>query len=171
MPNHRKPTKMHKMQGTYREDRHGGKEPDPKPLKVAPEPPEHFNEYAKEEWYRVVPNLIQLGLVSEYDLGILEIGIEHYGIYRELWENIYTEVYLDKAGRRRKRKRTLQQFLENKSVQNIPEVSMMKNSLQIYKDIIFRFGITPVERSKVKLDEKEEVSDMEKFLKKNENTA
>lgn len=49
---------------------------DGKALTKAPSAPKHFSEYAKAEWRRVMPGLIERGIITTGDLS----GIEHYCI-------------------------------------------------------------------------------------------
>ncbi len=153
MPQRRKSIEEHKMNGTYRPSIHDRNTPKVEKIKTIPEPPKDFNKYAKKEWKRIVPELVEKGLLQKIDLGLLEVAVFHYGIYRECWEYIYTEEYIDKSGKRRKKKRNLiDYFKENSSSQKTPWVSMMKDSFKKYYDIMLKFGFTPVERTKVNLD-------------------
>ncbi len=45
-------------------------------LKKAPSAPKHFSDYAKAEWRRVMPGLIERGIITTGDLS----GIENYCI-------------------------------------------------------------------------------------------
>lgn len=153
MPQRKKSIEQHIIDGTFRKERHAVKHPEPKTIKEEIKPPSYFNNYSKKEWKRIIPELIELNLLPKIDIGLLEVAIFNYGIYRECWDFIYTEEYTDKSGKKRRRPRNLKDyFKENSSSQKTPWVSMMKDSFKKYYDIMLKFGFTPVERSKINLD-------------------
>ncbi len=57
-------------------------EPEPE-IATLPEPPEHFGLEARIEWVRVTQQLAQIGLLTNIDLSVLEIGVEAFGRMRE----------------------------------------------------------------------------------------
>src|SRR4051794_30091883 len=74
----RKPTELHKRDGTYREDRHappmlvGGR---PLPEELA-EPPDDLPEAGKQHWRDVVPHLVRAGLADRVDIPALRAMCE-----------------------------------------------------------------------------------------------
>jgi P27 family predicted phage terminase small subunit len=64
------PKNVHKLHGSFREDRHGG---GIQVAAVLPEPPERLPEVGQEEWRRIAPELHKVGLLSNLDLTALEM--------------------------------------------------------------------------------------------------
>lgn len=165
MANPRKPNKLHKKQGTYRAYRHGyGDNPEPEVVKEYINPPDTFNRWAKQEWKRVVPQLIENELLSTIDIGILQIAIEQYGIYRECIDNIYYKTVVDENGKQKRVKQTLSEYFEGKTSYRAPEVPLMKSAFAHYKEVMFSFGVTPVARSRVEVKPKKDQDPMEQLL-------
>jgi phage terminase small subunit len=72
MPAHRKPDNVHKLNGTYRKDRHGKPEekvdfdePDGYPA------PDWLADNAKQEWFRITNLYKGTGVITEPDLMVL----------------------------------------------------------------------------------------------------
>jgi P27 family predicted phage terminase small subunit len=62
-------TRVLKLRGTFRGDRHGaGAEPEYPPLEQLPDPPGFFDEIAVFEWNRIGPELVAKRLLTEVDL-------------------------------------------------------------------------------------------------------
>jgi P27 family predicted phage terminase small subunit len=62
-------TKVLKMRGTWRGDRHGGQqEPEYESLEELPEPPGFFDPIAVYEWERIGPSLIEKRVLTAMDL-------------------------------------------------------------------------------------------------------
>lgn len=66
----RTPTKVLKLRGTYRKDRHGLESDEPQfaALTELPEPPGFLDDVAQYEWHRVGPDLVEQGLLTTVDL-------------------------------------------------------------------------------------------------------
>jgi len=73
MPNIRKPNAIHKVNGTYRPDRHGahGTTLDDQGLPSLPPPPTWLHPIGVMEWRRVVEILEPFNLLKATDYGIL----------------------------------------------------------------------------------------------------
>lgn len=54
------------------------------PLTKAPQPPKFFNEYARAEWRRVMPRLIEDRIITKADLGGVEDFCMARGSVREI---------------------------------------------------------------------------------------
>jgi P27 family predicted phage terminase small subunit len=66
-------------------------EPEPEPLVECPEPPDYLSAYASEEWRRVAPQLLQLGLLTELDIPMLGVYCASYDRWRSVVEVIARE--------------------------------------------------------------------------------
>ncbi len=58
--------------------------PDREPLTKAPPAPKHLSPYAREEWKRIMPRLVQDRIVTKADLGGVEDYCRARGLVREL---------------------------------------------------------------------------------------
>lgn len=72
-----KPTKLKLLTGTARAHRINPHEPAPDA--AAPDPPEHLTDAARQEWDRVVVDLVALGILSDLDRGALAAYCQAYG--------------------------------------------------------------------------------------------
>ena len=79
----KKPLHLHKLDGSFRKDRHSG---DAVPFNAdVPEPPDILNGVALNEWHRVTPELSRLGLLTIFDRSIL-------AQYCLLWAQLHESV-------------------------------------------------------------------------------
>jgi len=163
MGRHRKPNEIHRLEGTYNVTEHGQELRVPT-LNNYPAAPTHFNKWAKAEWKRVVPRLVELGLIGEFDLGILENGIEQYGIYKECIDAIYHFYEEDERGKQKRKKRSLREYLQGRTSQTAPELTLMRSAYDKYRDAMHSFGATPVQRSKLSEQKKSEQDPMAALL-------
>ena len=60
--------------------------PEPALLPKCPEPPEFLSSFARDEWWRVAPELWALGLLTVLDTASLAAYCYSYGIWREAAE-------------------------------------------------------------------------------------
>jgi len=84
MPNPRKPLKQHKLDGTYRADRHGDR--NPVEAVGVPERPAGMPPLAASWWDSTVPKLIDLGVVGLIDGPALEHAAWAYALMREAYQ-------------------------------------------------------------------------------------
>lgn len=91
MANPRKPTALHKLEGTYRADRANPNEPQPAPLDDLT-PPAGLDRDGKSFWNDYAPKLRRNGLLTEADVAML------YGLC-DAWSQLQTA---NRALRRRK---------------------------------------------------------------------
>lgn len=66
------PTKILKMRGTFRRDRHGGQEPQTTALVSVPRPPKHLSDTERKIWRRVARLLVASELLTANDLDTFE---------------------------------------------------------------------------------------------------
>lgn len=83
MPRSRKPTGLHVLTGTSREDRHGDRGDEPKP-KLGAKPPSWLPEKAREVWRRPAPRLLRLGLLTVVDGEALALLCAHLATAGEM---------------------------------------------------------------------------------------
>lgn len=76
-----KPTALKVLQGNPGRRPLNDREPAFRP--ADPTPPKHLTGYAKEEWERVAPQLIQQGVLTDADRALFAAGCERYGVYME----------------------------------------------------------------------------------------
>ena len=86
MSGKRKPTKLKLLDGNP-----GHKklpENEPQPSSPLPAPPEHLDEYGKEEWYRIALGLYNLGLLYDVDRGPFAAYCRSYSLWRRAEESL-----------------------------------------------------------------------------------
>lgn len=129
-----KPTHLKIIEGTFRKDRAPANEPKPKPY--VPTCPRWLGHEAKAEWRRIVPELMQLGLLTKIDRSALAA---YCGAY-EMWYE--AKKSLDEAG-------TLVQVTESGYVAPRPEVGIINSALKTMKAFLAEFGMSPASRTRV----------------------
>lgn len=129
----RKPTQLHIVTGTARNDRMNPDEPQPG-IEI-PSCPPGLSAGAKTEWRRISPILEDMGLLSNMDRSALAAYCETYG----RWMRSLKEI--QKGG----------EVIEtpNGSLQVSPWVSIARNAEKEIRQFCSEFGMTPASRSKV----------------------
>jgi P27 family predicted phage terminase small subunit len=125
---HPKPTAVLAMNGTLRQDRHGGRAKNPK-AKGIPQPPAYLDEVALAHWNEVVPELVAIKAVKRVDQHVLIALCEAWSQYRSLYDA--RTAALDKA-------------------KHSYAVSAARKS---WTDLAARCAMTPADRVKVETDE------------------
>ncbi len=158
----KKPRAKKVLEGTFRKDRNPIKEPEPTLASDVKPPPEHLNRWGKQLWDSVVQELVDTGVMAVVDWSELEMCCTAYGMFREAHHEIYH--YTDEAGK--KRKRTLGQYMENRSANKMPEMTTLRTSYEMYRTTSANLGLNPVARNKIDLAprNKQEISETEKIL-------
>lgn len=77
MGRHRKPISKHKQDGTFRPDRHSG----PEPVIAEPTMPSGLSEASQDLWKRIVPQLLEAGVLTKCDSLALQLLCESYETY------------------------------------------------------------------------------------------
>ena len=131
------PTKLKLIKGNLGRRPINKNEPQPAPVK-APKCPAYFGPIAKTEWKRIVPELEQLGLLTNIDLKAIEVYCLTYQEYRDV------EAVLAKEGRVYEAETKIGMVLKAR-----PEVAISRNARQLMKAYLTEFGMTPSSRSKV----------------------
>jgi phage terminase small subunit len=120
----RKPTSQHKLEGTFRADRHEKNEPRPsgEPYKIG-----ELGVHALVLWDRVVPELVRMKVATAIDSPELFAMCEWWGEYRDLQTNKEMDPY--------------------------NRACAMAASYKQFRSIAARFGLTPADRAKLDIDE------------------
>jgi P27 family predicted phage terminase small subunit len=124
----RKPTAILKINGGFRKDRHGVRG-DVAPPPGVPEKPSDLSEPAGWLWDQVVPGLVEMGVVGRLDTPELVEMCRWYGRYRRCAEVMDGADLSDKG-----------------SYRIVIQTSM---TWQRFESIASRFGLTPIDRSKL----------------------
>lgn len=120
-----------------------------------PEAPDWIkkDEIAFNEWNRIAPELVKLGLLTKMDITAFESYCKNYSRYREAEEEI------DKLGK------TWFKSEKSNYVQQLPQVAISHNYLKLCKDFMTEFGLTPSARNRMELPSEKESNEMEDLLK------
>lgn len=134
MPNIRKPNGLHKLNGTFREDRHGkkGLSLDDSNIADLPLPPDCLSMTAKAEWVRIVAILSPMKLLKATDYGIMLA-------YCQIFDELFNPP-VDAFG-----------------IKTKPLASLYAQFRGIANDL----GLTPISRSKISLKDPAEKPDNE----------
>lgn len=133
-----KPTKLKKLQGTYREDRAPENEPEP-PL-GAPACPDWLNDLAKEEWQRIVPDLIEVGLLTKIDRAALAGYCHAWSEWQQM------EADIEEEG--------IDQLTGTGTTQRRPQVMVRDKAIERCYRFAKEFGLTPSSRTGISVPEK-----------------
>lgn len=133
-----KPTKLKVLQGTDRKDRVNDKEPNPRELENVPEAPWYLDYYAKKEWNRVAPHLVEVGLLTEADLSTFQDYCEVHAHCVRLHRQIHEEGY--------------EFSTESGYIQKRPITSILKDMMDQKRKLANVLGLTPSARTKIEVD-------------------
>ena len=78
-----KPTMLKLLEGNPGKRPLNGNEPKPNPVKRVPPPPKALGKYGTQEWKRIAPELVKLGLLTTLDTTSLYAYCEAYETWRE----------------------------------------------------------------------------------------
>ena len=131
-----KPTKLKVLEGNR------GKRPIPKdeiiPESNIPEPPSHLDDYALEEWHRMVDGLHNLGLLYEVDTAVFAAYCVSYSRWRRAQEQLNTEELVIKT-------------ISGNYIQN-PVVGIANKAAQDMVKFALEFGLSPSARARLAID-------------------
>ena len=113
----------------------------PQPEIYVPNPPSYLSAAAKEEWYRITPELEKLGIISELDRAALA---NYCQIIARLEE---AEEQLEEQGLILKTK-------QGKYYHN-PLIGIVNKLYEESRKYAVEFGMTPSSRARVKVEKKE----------------
>lgn len=124
-----------KRQGTLRPSRRLPNEIQPEIILLDPEPPDFLNEFAREEWRLVLPQLRVMGILATVDMAMITAYCIEWGIYVEM------EMHLQKNGR-------ISEAGNGTPIQD-PMNNLKNASLKFAIKIASEFGFTPSSRTNI----------------------
>jgi P27 family predicted phage terminase small subunit len=140
-----KPTALHVINGNPSKiNLEARQKAEPQFSKVAPDCPEFLDQYAREEWQRMAPELERLGLLTYADLAAFAAYCANYSIWRQADEMVRKDgmvvkvVALDRDGE-----------IKYESIRKHPAVSIRSDAFEKMKAFLIEFGFTPASRSRV----------------------
>lgn len=137
----RKPTALHVLNGNPSnlkiEDRLNA---EPQYTKIAPDCPEWLDQYAREEWDRLSPELERLELLTQADLAAFAGYCESFSDFRKASEELQS---LGPGG--------WIQETESGYKQQHPLMGIKNTAKEKMKAFLVEFGFTPASRSRVNI--------------------
>jgi len=118
---------------------------EPKPESDIPTPPEHLDEYAREEWYRLATGLYNLGILYDIDRAIFANYCIKYSEVRACHEILNHMAAEDREAA----------FLDKKPSGIVCEQALRKIADQAALDMLkfgAEFGLTPSSRVRLAID-------------------
>ena len=148
------PTTLHILKGNPSKKKDLGKN-EPKPAPATPRCPSWLHPDAKAEWKRIVPQLRDLGLLSQVDMAALVGYCQSWAWYKQANEYLleHGDVYdlLDDHG-------------NVKYSQQRPQVGIANKQLANIKAFCVEFGMTPSSRARMSVPGASEEDEMERLL-------
>lgn len=131
--NNRLPTNLKVLKGTARPCRENKAEPT-MPA-GAPECPEHLDDEARREWFRVVPSLVGANVLTRVDHAALAAYCQNYSRW------VAAEAIIAEAGLT---------FVGNRGmIRRHPAVGIAHDAMMAIKAFACEYGLTPVSRARV----------------------
>ncbi len=143
MPRPPKPVELHKQDGTYQKCRHSDRGTKLESLKELP-CPSTLSSYAAEKWNSVIPDLCKADLVTETDIPLLEHAFYCYGLARDL-RDIAKNFPGGEAA-----------YISAQDRMHKDVVYESLRYMQEFEKIMYKFGMTPVERARIRGNKKPE---------------
>lgn len=129
----------HAHTSTCYSDRKAPNKNEPKPKKVVSlDPPDHICMESKRQWKKLVPQLIELGIVTEIDYQALVLMFEADHNMRAAWDRI------EETG-------SFSYETEKGYECVYPEVSIWKQNAELKRKMLSEFGLTPAARSRIQV--------------------
>lgn len=129
----RKATALHILEGTHRPDRHGDPDQELKPAAPSSlEPPPWLDEFAREAWAELTPELGRLGLLTVLDMPLFALSCQLY----------------EKVRRAGGRKALTQRSRANGQVAR-PEVGQFVTGINALRQLWAEFGVTATARARL----------------------
>ena len=124
-----------------------------------PAPPKWIkhDKYANEEWNRMAPILVKLGVLTKVDISAFESYCKCYSRYRKAEEEI------DNVNS------TIMKIQKSGYVQALPQVAIAQQYLNQCKKYMAEFGMLPSSRNGMELPNSEAEDEMEKLMRGDES--
>jgi len=154
MPRPKKPTELHKLEGTYRADRSLPNEFTPDQLDLIPAPPGNKEIGFEAIWQTTCENLKEVRMLSKVDLVTIETYCNAVLMFRKSCEELkkgYTVIVKNTRG----------EDYENIS----PWVRIQSEANKVIMNISREFGFTPASRTKIPQQPKKIENPFEKLKK------
>ncbi len=135
-----KSIEQHKLDGTYRPDRHADIVAGI-PLTKVPKMPAQIDRKYRKMWQEMCQQLIDLQVLTVVDLWMLAEYFVFYDMYRNAADNVKEEGH----------RLTIQGDKGQDRIITNPEVGIMNESWRRCKEILQCFGLSPVDRKKVSI--------------------
>jgi P27 family predicted phage terminase small subunit len=137
------PTSLKLVKGA-RKDRINDMEP--VPPAGNPEPPEHLDRVAREEWDHLTGLLSRMGLLSQAEGPALMLYCEAYSKWlRARAEILKRGMVIERDVINSKGHRTGTRLFQN------PAISIEMSAMRLMKDLLVEFGLTPSSRSRTRM--------------------
>lgn len=137
------PTVLKLMRGNPGKRPLNKNEPKPRPVSNSLKYPDWFDEIARREWKRIVPELRQLGLLTVIDISALEAYCATYSRW------VRAEKIVKKEG---------ETYRAEGEIKRRPEVGIIEKALHLMKTFCTEFGLTPSSRSNISISKPDENS-------------
>ena len=134
----RKPTALKVLHGDFEKNPKRRNGAEPTVASGAPRVPTHLSRLAKNEWKRVVSELLQLGVLSQVERAALEQYCEAYAEWRQCLKAI------QKEGRF---------YATENGVQEHPAAKAARQWAGVCHKSLCEFGMTPASRSRLHVTE------------------
>ena len=117
-------------------------EKEPKPMVGIPKCPEHLSDSAKEEWERISPELVAMGVLTVSDRAALAAYCQSFATWAEaerlIQEKGIVEDTFDSEG-------------QPTGTKAAPAVNIAVKMLQQMRAFLTEFGLTPASRSRIRV--------------------
>ena len=144
------PTALKELRGTARADRGVPNESKPPVPKTIPNPPSHFNRWAKKVWREYGQLLLDAGLFTELDSVAFEMFCQAYGRWIDAERQLLEEGEILTSA-------------QGGLYQN-PRLGIANRAWDQLKRMLPEFGLTPAERTRVAALVAEEEDDLATLL-------
>lgn len=140
-----KSIEQHKIEGTYRSNEHSGKGLNSELAHPTISPPKHMHQEAKKVWKTLLP-IMQKGQIMQTDLLAFEVLCNAWADYNYCVQRIVQDDYV-------------LSHTNNDGATNLVRHPLSTDKKQAYdmlQQMLGRFGLTPVDRSKIYMAMQEE---------------
>lgn len=147
-----KPTNLHVLNGNPSKiDLETRKENEPQFEKVSPDCPDWLDDFSREEWNRLAPELERLGLLAQVDMAAFAAYCSNYSAWRQADEIIKESGLVVKTFTTDKDGNVLLG-----TIKKHPAVAIRSDAFEKMKAFLIEFGFTPASRSRVHIPERED---------------